>query len=324
MNHLPPEICLFIIHQVSKRSPRSLFELRRLNRTFRKLLQDYCTPLWYSAAKEFIIQDPQFHKSLFKEEDPFLLFSAINMLNLQAVQALIYARVNLNTRLECYHYTPLLLAVSMDSLPLTTMLLRGGADALLETYSVPLDVKAISQITPLHCAAKFGHLDLCKKLISKIDIHATTLSGKTALHFASYRTTTSSRILKLLLDHGSDPAAVDIHGYTPLHVAAMHGNSSAVKLLVQAQSNVDPQTKKGNTPLHFAVQQDHSHVCKTLMEAGANPHIANLHGETAIDELMPENLNMDLRDIVSPRQNLKMLCWASLSFLFFGFKLVYM
>lgn len=344
METLPPELILSVIDQVSISSPITLFELLKVNRNFRLLLQ-FCQRQWKTAARKLISKDPRFHLQHHQFDYLFMLFTAINLSNYHAVQALVYAGVDVNTRLECYHYTPILLSVSMDDISSSKILLRADADItkvdaegytvmhkaasncnmemvrLLESYSAEVNVKAYSRMTPLHCAAKYGHLELCKYFASKIDVNEKTRSGKIALHFAAYRTPQSPEIVQFLIDAGSDPLCQDIHGFTALHVAAMHGNARTVNYLAR-YSIVNTQTKSGCTPLHLAVAQDHINVCQTLMDAGADPFIPNTNGETALDEITPENLNQELEDVLLPDYGFPTLWWTSLSLVLLGYQFV--
>ncbi|XP_038561078.1 ankyrin repeat domain-containing protein 27-like isoform X2 [Micropterus salmoides] len=50
-------------------------------------------------------------------------------------------------------------------------------------------------------------------------------------------------------------------GFTPLHVAALHGHSALAALLIRHGANVNARTNMSATPLHLASQNSHIQVC---------------------------------------------------------------
>jgi uncharacterized protein len=346
METLPAELFIIIITQVARSSPKTLFELLVLHRQSRHLLQHYCKYQWTIAARNLVFEDDQTNHLACEHSVSFLLFTSITRSNNRALQALIYSGTNLNIKLKYHGYTPILLSVSMDSYYGTKMLLEAGVDIsavdsdgysvmhkvcsngnnsiydLLQSYSIPLQVMAYSKMTPLHCAAKFGHYSICQTLLKVVGLNDRTLSGKTPLHYAAYHTPQSPEIIQLFADHGADMLVKDIHGYTPLHVAAMHGNSLGVKILLKNQIQVNSQSVNGSTPLHLAVLHDQPVICKSLLQAGADPTIQTNLGDTPMDLLEPENLNMDLRDTFKTTFTIVHFYLLTFSFALFGFTLI--
>jgi ankyrin repeat protein len=87
-------------------------------------------------------------------------------------------------------------------------------------------------------------------------------SLKTALHItsASY----SSRVVKILLQHGANPNSIDLNGNTPLHEAVFNRDIDVAKFLIDKGANVNKKNKEGNTPLDLSYDKY------------ANPMIAQL------------------------------------------------
>lgn len=52
----------------------------------------------------------------------------------------------------------------------------------------------------------------------------------------------------------------NVDGYTPLHVAALHGHSALAALLIRHGANVNARTNQCATPLHLATQNSHIQV----------------------------------------------------------------
>ena len=92
---------------------------------------------------------------------------------------------------------------------------------LLCLPSINTEAKNVGgEMTALHYAAARGHLQVVKLLLDHgADLAAVTKRCCTPLIMAVGR----GRVVKLLLDYGADPAAVDVRGITALMKAAMNG-----------------------------------------------------------------------------------------------------
>ena len=108
---------------------------------------------------------------------------------------------------------------------------------LLMSLCLMLSMPALGfgEMTPLHVAAGFGHVER----------------------------------IKLLLEEGADVNARDGYGQTPLHVAVSYRNVEAVKVLLEAGADVNAKkTEDGETPLHDASSGPPVEVVKVLVEGG--------------------------------------------------------
>ncbi|KAK7090121.1 hypothetical protein V1264_009963 [Littorina saxatilis] len=125
-----------------------------------------------------------------------------------------------------------------------------------------VNAKDKSGYTALHYAARSGHLQVCRLLLSHgSDVNSVTNTGQaTPLHRAAYMG--HHDLVKLLLQHKADPLATDADFMTPLHKAAERGHRKSAKILL----NAAPKGKlikdfKSRTPADLA---DHSDL-KTLL-----------------------------------------------------------
>eukprot|EP01132_Coremiostelium_polycephalum_P000747 gene747-925_t len=146
-----------------------------------------------------------------------------------------------------------------------------------------------------------------------------------ALHLAA-RAGASDTIIQHLLDQQVPLEATDIHGYTPLHTAVLHGHLSVVRYLISkgadihqlgyyqqsslelaikafqhqkemillllthgADINQQNQRTGGNTILHRSVRSNNLALVQFLLKKGADCHIKNQTGETALDIATKEN-----------------------------------
>ena len=112
-----------------------------------------------------------------------------------------------------------------------------------------------SKNTPLHEAAKYGHLEILKYFVSKKPylVYNINQSGFTVLHIAAAYNYLD--IVRYLVDEvGMNPSLLDDDGQTPLHLAAKNGNISIAEYLIEEKHvNVNIKTRLGQYPLDLAV-----------------------------------------------------------------------
>eukprot|EP00123_Amoebidium_parasiticum_P016653 comp23535_c0_seq1/m.39632 comp23535_c0_seq1/g.39632 ORF comp23535_c0_seq1/g.39632 comp23535_c0_seq1/m.39632 type:complete len:1134 (-) comp23535_c0_seq1:21-3422(-) len=134
-------------------------------------------------------------------------------------------------------YTPMFYALVQGATECVRVLLDAG---------VEVDgLTGLSQMTPLHVAAQYGH----------------------------------ASIVDMLLKRGAQPDSTDENGCTPLHLAARAGHQHCVLLL--AQHGADVNKKETNThwsPLFEAASEGHLKCVEILLEHSACPEEADLLG----------------------------------------------
>ena len=96
--------------------------------------------------------------------------------------------------------------------------------------------------TPLHHAAKNGHLEAVKKLVglgAAIDVRntGTGVVGSQPIHLAAKWG--HAAVVQYLCDVGADIDAVTDESFTPLHFAAVNGRVEVVEVLLALGASVD-------------------------------------------------------------------------------------
>jgi len=82
----------------------------------------------------------------------------------------------------------------------------------------------------------------------------------------------------------ADPAVRDVRsdlGSSPLHLAAMNPDTSAMKALLAAGANPNARDVDGATPLHMAAYASRPVHARILLEAGADPLLKTNEGRDA-------------------------------------------
>lgn len=211
---------------------------------------------------------------------------ALSSGNLSTVVLLWDAGVDRNIR-DDIGRTSLHHAVKGGHPEIVQMLLTDGAD-----------IHAVDNTgrTPFCNALLSGNLNSCRLLWEPgvLDIHLIDGWGQTYLHHAAKGG--HPEVMRMLLSDRSNRDRlddVDNLGMTPLHWAAMHRNDKVVKLLLEAGSDIHAVDDRGNTPLHWARG---IRIAEMLLDAGAQTDIntENVDGRTPADlsaKYFPEVLN---------------------------------
>ncbi|KAG7522037.1 ankyrin repeat domain-containing protein 27 isoform X1 [Solea senegalensis] len=74
----------------------------------------------------------------------------------------------------------------------------------------------------------------------------------------------------------------NVDGFTPLHVAALHGHSMLATQLIRHGANVNARNNQSATPLHLASQNSHVQVVRFLLECNAKLNKKDHYGNTPL------------------------------------------
>lgn len=90
--------------------------------------------------------------------------------------------------------------------------------------------------------------------------------------------------VELLLKHGAGANTADENGWTPLHWAALSGNCTIARLLIDkgARTDLKACSEYGATALHFAAGMGEKEMVGLLLDKGAGARVEDDRGASAI------------------------------------------
>ena len=175
---------------------------------------------------------------------------------------------------------------------------------LLNLRALPEDSKVWDELTPIHCAAKYGHLEMVRWLVEHgSEVYSNPFRSYPAVIVAAWekRLALVDYFLKEIPEKAAgtnglgvmcnlagregwadivaehircDPLVVHQRGWigdTPLHWPAHNGFLEIVRMLLDAGANpnIEENNWAGGTPLHWASER-HADIIQLLVERGAD------------------------------------------------------
>ncbi|XP_007945544.1 transient receptor potential cation channel subfamily A member 1 [Orycteropus afer afer] len=146
----------------------------------------------------------------------------------------------------------------------------GSVNNLLH-FNVSLHSKSKDKKSPLHFAASYGRINTCQRLLQDITdmrlLNEGDLHGMTPLHLAAKNG--HDKVVHLLLKKGALFLS-DHYGWTALHHASMGGYTQTMKVILDTNLKcTDQLDEDGNTALHFAAREGHAKAVAVLLSYDA-------------------------------------------------------
>ncbi|KAM5303756.1 cortactin-binding protein 2 [Glossophaga mutica] len=169
----------------------------------------------------------------------------------------------------------------------------GASDSLLVTASgwspslTPLLMSGgpallAGRPTLLQQAAAQGNVTLLSMLLNEegLDINYSCEDGHSALYSAAKNGHTDC--VRLLLNAEAQVNAVDKNGFTPLCAAASQGHFKCIELLIAYDADINYAADGGQTPLYLACKNGNKECIKLLLEAGSDRSVKTRDGWTPV------------------------------------------
>lgn len=115
-----------------------------------------------------------------------------------------------------------------------------------------------------------------------LSVNVTNQDGFSPLHMAALHGRTD--LVPLLLKHGAYSGARNTSQAVPLHLACQQGHFQVAKCLLDSNAKPNKRDLSGNTPLICACSAGHHEVAALLLQHGAAINACNNKGNTALHE----------------------------------------
>lgn len=170
--------------------------------------------------------------------------------------------------------TPLHLAIEHRNLTAARSFLQSGASILIKNKYGK---------TPVHVAAECGCRPMMELFLDgSIREFGRDKFGASLLH---YMVTWEWNSLLLSFLRIKRPL-VNVRDYrrrTPLHYAAIFGNTAAILMLLEHGADIDPRDDIGFTPVFYAIREGNYPLVRSLFDKGANLRRRDAFHRTAAD-----------------------------------------
>uniref|UniRef100_A0A673IG21 VPS9 domain-containing protein n=1 Tax=Sinocyclocheilus rhinocerous TaxID=307959 RepID=A0A673IG21_9TELE len=110
----------------------------------------------------------------------------------------------------------------------------------------------------------------------------SSADGFTPLHVAALHGHTA--LVSLFTRHGANINARNNQSATPLHLACQNSQIQVVSALLECNAKLNKKDQYGNTPLILACLKGNPELATILLESGALVNLANNHGNTGLHE----------------------------------------
>ncbi|XP_054713567.1 serine/threonine-protein phosphatase 6 regulatory ankyrin repeat subunit B-like [Uloborus diversus] len=179
--------------------------------------------------------------------------------------------------------------INARSINLSTALHFAAKGSSLETIKFVLEqnldanVKDITGQSPLHVAAAYGRKNIVTFFVQKVGLHVDDLDNycKTPLHIAAKNGHIDT--VEVLLQNGANTIAHDLRGLSPVYYAIINHHLNVAKILLQKDASVSINEATGGfTPLHEAAERGNLELVNFLLQNEADVNARNDRDWTAL------------------------------------------
>ncbi len=201
----------------------------------------------------------------------------------QFLQELVNKNIPVKTRLNTLNHA-FLAAAEIDDINKMKELIK-----IYGTKYIDSCKRSFQSESALQRALKNGNEEMVKLLIDNgANINFANSYGQNTHILIDAIEDNNIDLINLILKYNSDINYKIVYGkfmsYTALMYAAYHGNIDIVKLLIQAQADVNAHNEMGQTALEIAIRHNHENIARLLIENQANIDVINPKTNTTMLE----------------------------------------
>lgn len=128
----------------------------------------------------------------------------------------------------------------------------------------------------IHQAIFEGNIHKVQSILNEDNIEATTSSGLTALHMAIKKR--DLLLVKLLINADADVDAQDNKGFSVLYYAVMQNQLKIAKLLLDNEADPNLTNTIGNAPIHNIAYNNRFEMLELFMNYTTDFNLKNAYG----------------------------------------------
>ncbi|KAK1423242.1 hypothetical protein QVD17_18539 [Tagetes erecta] len=153
---------------------------------------------------------------------------------------------------------------------------------LIQRDDINLDEQDEKGFSAVMVTAMKGDIEAFKLLVyAGCDVKLTNKASETAISLS--KTNKNSDLFeKVMIEFTLEKGNANARGFYPLHYAARHGDTNAVKLLINRGYGVNIPDGDGYTPLMLAARENNGQMCELLISYGSVCDFKNSNSETAL------------------------------------------
>eukprot|EP01118_Nematostelium_gracile_P016645 TRINITY_DN6948_c0_g1_i1.p1 TRINITY_DN6948_c0_g1~~TRINITY_DN6948_c0_g1_i1.p1 ORF type:complete len:499 (+),score=115.77 TRINITY_DN6948_c0_g1_i1:50-1498(+) len=209
--------------------------------------------------------------------------NAVTLGDLEKVKSLLQQGVSLKDIKEMNAQTPLHICAYENHLEMLNFFLNLNDESI---GKINLESRDKTGWTALHRGAAAGYLEVCETLLKAgADPTAINLDRNLPLHYLARRCIETekkkmkrssshvveesnyARVIKLMLEKGTDINFQNEQGDTPLHQAVSSGNEEGIRILLRHKARTNVRNKNLVTPLMLAEMEGQQKAIQLLFEA---------------------------------------------------------
>ncbi|EAY13222.1 hypothetical protein TVAG_097920 [Trichomonas vaginalis G3] len=228
---------------------------------------------------------------------------SLNRNNTELVELLVSHGADINFTIQNI-FTPLQYGALFNNKKVVETLISHGANINDKTTE--------SGRTAIHYTALFNLIEMEQFLISRgANIKITDKYGNNAIvwallynykYYLNYRLeifpiyfkdsfkfeSNNKDLIELLISNGVNVNAKNIHGNTPLHIAALFSNVESAEILISHGAEINSLNKNGQTPLDIAIMRSKNEYERFIKLHQNETNLKRENGQKLFDSL-PEN-----------------------------------